>query len=480
MENDLRKYLDLAGKYISQEKIFSEDELRSAIRKSAKYSKFKRLTIMATLSSAIIGIILSAVVFAPQQPEKPVPEISGQNNTNSPIVKGYDSSNDQNTISKAAEITPKQNIIEENPADDNTNHVDVFTIRQATPEEKAAHKELDEKYRHRIFKLNIEGLNMLEMSVEEFERIVPGFRQMDDIYIAYEEVYTNESGYERLGLDKYGYPRKFPLLVKRYNSFEPERIRFNLIQQYEGWDSSDYSRTLYPIVVFNGKNGHQIYMENESPLFRYGNELFKEFYEFNINQSMERWRLREANDTAGLEKNERYRTELQRLVYSRLIPVKMPRNEDSEFIFFFVPNEEFLAKVPERYRDQLRREIAIMNDIQINGQPAYEACKGFTEEQSYLDVCRQQSGALQRLSVFPNPAISSGKCTYLLSEERSVSLSIHDVNGSHLITVINNQVQSIGEQELILDLSDLENGIYLLAISTNRGEQVVTRLIVNK
>jgi hypothetical protein len=158
----------------------------------------------------------------------------------------------------------------------------------------------------------------------------------------------------------------------------------------------------------------------------------------------------------------------------------MKRNEDEDFIFFFVPNEEFLAKVPDRYRDQLRREIAIMNRIQKEGAPAYEACKGFDAEQSYLDICRIQSGAVGKMSVYPNPARGSAKCSYILSEERRVNVSIHDINGNNINTISNNVRQMPGEHEFILDLSDLPSGMYLIAVRTNESEQVISRLIVNK
>ncbi len=72
----------------------------------------------------------------------------------------------------------------------------------------------------------------------------------------------------------------------------------------------------------------------------------------------------------------------------------------------------------------------------------------------------------------PNPANNQTTISYHLSTASSIDLSVYDLNG-RLIKTLLNEKQVAGNHEVVWDLTDLSSGLYFYTLRTD--EQVVTR-----
>jgi hypothetical protein len=175
---------------------------------------------------------------------------------------------------------------------------------------------------------------------------------------------------------------------------------------------------------------------------------------------------------------------------NKLIPIYVPvrnsgnsnslnptdKNSCSDFgyILWYELTPELVRLLPERIQNRLEPEIATLSTISnICNAP-------IKDEQAYLDVWRSCSGAIENLSVFPNPAKDKVSLRYTLNDDRNVSISIHNLTGRSIRTVSDSRFLAKGDHSEQLDLQDLEPGIYLIVAMTNKQEQAVQRLIIER
>lgn len=92
---------------------------------------------------------------------------------------------------------------------------------------------------------------------------------------------------------------------------------------------------------------------------------------------------------------------------------------------------------------------------------------------------RSSQGAVASTSVYPNPATDGGATlSYILTEDRTISVHLHDLSGTPVQTLVDPIRRLAGRGQLAFTWSTLPKGIYLVVLSTDRGEQAVQRLII--
>lgn len=98
--------------------------------------------------------------------------------------------------------------------------------------------------------------------------------------------------------------------------------------------------------------------------------------------------------------------------------------------------------------------------------------------QASLEV-KAPHGAINELSIYPNPARNEASVKFNLKDARTVSFAIHNLLGQKV-----QEVQTIpanaGSGEVSVNVSSLEPGLYLLVLSTDKGEQMIKRLVVER
>lgn len=88
---------------------------------------------------------------------------------------------------------------------------------------------------------------------------------------------------------------------------------------------------------------------------------------------------------------------------------------------------------------------------------------------------RRQSKAVQLLETYPNPARSQVTVRYAVPERQQVTITVYDVFGRRLRTVVDDEQQ--GQQEVTMSVSELSSGTYFLRLEAG-GTTRTQRLTV--
>jgi TonB family protein len=169
------------------------------------------------------------------------------------------------------------------------------------------------------------------------------------------------------------------------------------------------------------------------------------------------------------------KTDISKLIGIR-VPSKQARSEGDEYLLWYDPTSEFIALLPERYRVELGREVEAAKKYATK-------CEIPTEEEKkavpgYFDSWRSCDGTLKITSIFPNPADVKATVRFTLQEARSITITVHNLNGERLAILEPTPVLPAGEHELPLDFTGRNIGVYLLALSTDKNETAVKRVMV--
>jgi len=168
---------------------------------------------------------------------------------------------------------------------------------------------------------------------------------------------------------------------------------------------------------------------------------------------------------------------------NKLVPVSVPIKNaiDSEgnpipdytVIAWYEPTEELLEHLPADVAENLRKELNAFNST--DDLCDVDAVAG---KESYFDVWRTCSGAIENLSVFPNPTDGNVNIKFDLKTERNYNVSLHNLMGSKIMD-LGDYSTAVGEIDLNFNLKNVEAGLYLIVVQTESGEQAVQRIIKN-
>jgi|GEM_PF-4586937 len=181
-------------------------------------------------------------------------------------------------------------------------------------------------------------------------------------------------------------------------------------------------------------------------------------------------------------KQEETQFEQEKSDVSKLIGIRIPcakaLAEGDEYLLWYDPTPEFIALLPERYRTGLEREVAAAKKYATK-------CEIPTEEErkaipGYFDSWRSCDGVLKIASIFPNPADVKATVRFTLAEARSVTITVHNLNGDRLAILEPTPMLPAGEHELPLDFTGRNVGVYLLALSTDKNETAIKRVIISR
>jgi hypothetical protein len=284
---------------------------------------------------------------------------------------------------------------------------------------------------------------------------------------------------------KAGYPTTAKFLLKREENLELEKIR-GMVIPYKGWKNDEYSM-IAPIAISSRHFKGQTNFMSEawdiaySPLLKGSNstleELFKNFANLTPKRSIRevpslsrlvtiRVRIGDKNKKVDLDPQKRYEE------------YRNAKCTYAEFLIWYLPNEEFLNALPERYSKPLRKELGIVKKIENGEIELSQVCEQLKGEESFFGLCKLSSGALLESVIYPNPASDHAKLKFLLTESRKIEVGIYEQTGRMVKSILTKQDISAGDHDYNLDLSGLQNGFYLVIIQSDKGEQIVQRLIV--
>ena len=98
-----------------------------------------------------------------------------------------------------------------------------------------------------------------------------------------------------------------------------------------------------------------------------------------------------------------------------------------------------------------------------------------------LQEVRSQQGALSIKSIYPNPTSDGGATlSYDLSEERMLSADLVDLTGTRVAGLLVDARKRPGQGQLAFAFGDVAPGMYLLRVTTDKGETAVQRIVIQK
>ncbi len=151
------------------------------------------------------------------------------------------------------------------------------------------------------------------------------------------------------------------------------------------------------------------------------------------------------------------------------------------YIFWYYVDYNFTAKLPEKYRKPLEKELEIMGKVTRGEMRSDEICEALQGETSFFGLCDEATSLFQDLKMFPNPTNSSNSVSIVfnLSEKATVTVFLASSTGNVIKTIANNVSLEIGQQSLEANVAGLTKGLYQVQIITNDGRKISRKLIVN-
>ena len=137
-------------------------------------------------------------------------------------------------------------------------------------------------------------------------------------------------------------------------------------------------------------------------------------------------------------------------------------------ICWYYPTEDFLNSLPDKIGEELKSEVEIITN---NSQSTTKSC-------TYYEVCKSTL-LLDNFKLYPNPANYSVTIEFDVNEEVEGSISIVNIAGARLKTLVPNSTFITGQNTYQLDLSGITPGIYLISINTDKGFKT-QRLVVSQ
>lgn len=171
----------------------------------------------------------------------------------------------------------------------------------------------------------------------------------------------------------------------------------------------------------------------------------------------------------------KYEYDEEKVITKRLFDINY-----AECTLWYYPTEDFLEALPEDIEKQLRKELELIHKIKQGEISDEEACEILKGEESLLGMCEMFAESYKDLRVFPNP--NSGNeinLSFLNLSDSNVIIQLHDSNGNFLADIHNSKLEK-GIQELKIDISNFENGLYILNITNEQADNAYIKFVINR
>ena len=161
---------------------------------------------------------------------------------------------------------------------------------------------------------------------------------------------------------------------------------------------------------------------------------------------------------------------------------------DDGLIFWYDNSEEFEKKAPEVATAHLlsvansNHQGWISNKLSDADLDKIQAISNPDRDGKAADNSTDitTASAISKSLIYPNPARNTTTVRFDISEPRTIAFSIHDLLGKRVTEAGNLTASSAGSYEKELNVNELAAGVYLLVITTDKGEQSIQRLVVEK
>ena len=131
------------------------------------------------------------------------------------------------------------------------------------------------------------------------------------------------------------------------------------------------------------------------------------------------------------------------------------------YIYSYEPSEELLSLIPLRVREKISQRRETRGTVAVNSA--------------------QPMGALATSNLHPNPITQDvATIDYTLREVRRVAVSVYDITGERVKNVAVTDQRDPGNWKETISLAGIPDGYYLLAVTTDKGEQRIHPMVVKR
>jgi hypothetical protein len=505
--NDLNDMLSLVRDYPPAEPILSREDVRRTIEGSEEWqpttTPIRRRITMISVVAGVLAAGTASVMFlssgspTPQQPviadQHQVVRQSTGNSTEkketaaptSPVVTASIAATSKHAPSPAHTLFSRGNTRNGSTADTTKQPVDIPGIMRIsfTEYDSADIARNRERERSADTALNISGIGALELTPQELAQLGVEVTP-SGLRVFAEEKYTVTDPRVARELSRLGYDTTEKELVKRYNiEIDTFSVGLNTVLNPT---QNRYSR-IVPIVIYNqniqseGKEGTHLSYFERSPLLT---ELITEYHGSADAMKKEMFDLNSPDRIIDARQRDLRKFPLA----SKLIPIYVrmgtepingtTKRRGADIYLWYYPTREFIAALPDRYRHTLQEELEVLADVEADRMKSSDACECLPGGPTVLGICRLSSGAVTSASLFPNPALGATTVQYRLTQPRHVTITLNDMSGRYLRTLVSGQELNTGDYQVTLNLNEVQSGTYLVVVRTDRSEQAVQRLIV--
>ncbi len=147
---------------------------------------------------------------------------------------------------------------------------------------------------------------------------------------------------------------------------------------------------------------------------------------------------------------------------------RINQNWRPDIILWFKPTQEVLSILESEGAG------AIWGDISSTEVPDTSAgnCR-------YTEVCRNKTGVFNSHLLYPNPATLFANFSWVASEASDYSIKLFAVNGAE-VKAFSNLHAEVGKNQYSMDLSGLPAGIYMMILSSDKGDEIHERLVIRE
>lgn len=192
-----------------------------------------------------------------------------------------------------------------------------------------------------------------------------------------------------------------------------------------------------------------------------------------------------------------------------LLPIRVPLGSTSNprAIFWCRADAELLAQLPTTAVDRLRTELEALASVVGPSDTLSIVRRGWAlSVLETLDAVRPQSlaldkgldlvgpvkltggeilggsqlraGSIARFRPASNVVTGSLHVAVALDQPRRVNITLHDIQGRRVRALVQDRSLEEGETDVALDVANVPKGLYLIALTSDRDEQVIQRIVI--
>jgi hypothetical protein len=315
-------------------------------------------------------------------------------------------------------------------------------------------------------------LPVIQINKTELQKIVPESFEDNKFFILREKTIIYDS-----------IPKNFSNLYDEQTYISRIKYKDGYFEEYDtiihDWENlsniSNVNKTLYVGFTETNqdftKHNHSMHI---SPLVSMWDLYKKELKSIDINLN-EYPVFLAGNDDHNMNTLNKYDTFYNNL-RKELVPVLYKINPDLHYVLWFIPTDEFIERLPDRYSGTIREQFELFRDISTGEKERGESCIQITDKTDYFGLCGERRGAIENIE-FVSFTQSNISAKLKLAEDRKLRFYISTIMGK----IVHQENISIGSGSHLVDIvprDQLERGAYFFVIETEEGEIAIEKVFI--